>query len=67
MQAAGVFQEFSDIPGQQVVTSPIAMADYPKIPPVSPPDLGEHNEEILNRLGYSEEKKQVLRKAGIFG
>ena len=67
MHAAGVFQEFSDLPGKKVVASPIAMADYPKISPVSPPDLGEHNEEILNQLGYSEEKKTKLRKAGIFG
>lgn len=29
------------------------------------PDLGEHNSEILGKLGYSEEEQRVMRKNGI--
>jgi formyl-CoA transferase/CoA:oxalate CoA-transferase len=33
----------------------------------SPPELGEHNEEILRELGYTDDEIQEFQRIGVFG
>jgi crotonobetainyl-CoA:carnitine CoA-transferase CaiB-like acyl-CoA transferase len=64
MHANDVFAEFADSPGQQVVNSPISLADYPKVAPLLPPTLGQHSDEILTSLGYDENRVRTLKESG---
>lgn len=60
MRANGVFVEFADDPGRQVVNSPFELRDFPKRAPVSAPVLGAHTAEILTGLGYDRERIEQL-------
>lgn len=61
VQARGlVFQEG----GYTLIGSPIKMSDTPAIPPVAPPQFGQHTDEILGKLGYDQAKIAALRAAG---
>ncbi len=46
----------------KVVANPITFSDTPVSYQMGPPDLGEHNADILRELGYSEEKIDLLKK-----
>lgn len=50
---------------QKVVGSPIHMSTNPLEPGLRAPSLGEHTNEILNELGYSESSIDELRERGI--
>ena len=50
----------------QVVNCPIEFSKTPVSIRRVPPLLGEHNEEILKELGYTEEKIETLKREGIF-
>lgn len=67
MHDNGMFPEFADGVGQRVVTSPISIADFPKVAPRLPPELGAHGEEILAGLGYDAERVRTLKERGAIG
>ncbi|MCI9046116.1 MAG: CoA transferase [Hungatella sp.] len=50
----------------KVVNCPIGFSKTPAEIRMAPPLLGEHNEEILRELGYSDEKINELKGEGIF-
>ena len=50
---------------QKVVGSSIHMSVNPLAPGMRAPSLGEHTDEILNELGYSESSIEALRDRGI--
>ena len=41
--------------------------DTPATHRIAPPDLGEHNRNILEELGYAKEEIDDLEAEGIFG
>jgi crotonobetainyl-CoA:carnitine CoA-transferase CaiB-like acyl-CoA transferase len=43
----------------------IKLSDTPAENRCKAPELGEHSDEILTELGYSQEKIEELRKTGI--
>ncbi len=49
----------------RLLSNPIKLSETPAENRCKAPDLGEHSDEILAELGYSEEKIEELRKAGI--
>lgn len=50
----------------RVVNCPIEFSKTPVSIRKAPPLLGEHNEEVLKELGYTEEKIKELEREGIF-
>ena len=48
-----------------LVASPMRMSGTPVDEYRAPPEIGEHSNEILTELGYSEESQAALRAAGI--
>jgi crotonobetainyl-CoA:carnitine CoA-transferase CaiB-like acyl-CoA transferase len=51
----------------KVVGQPIKLSETPAEVKTVFPGLGEHSEEILSLLGYSQENIEVLRRKGIVG
>ena len=49
------------------VSSPFWLTDVEKRPPAMSPALGEHNDDVLAELGFSEADTQALRDGGAFG
>lgn len=47
------------------VANPIKFSDTPVTYRMGPPDLGEHNDQILNELGYTIEQIENLKKKNI--
>ena len=45
--------------------TPIITEGYEETPTSPPPQLGEHNEEILGQLGYTREQIDELRSKGV--
>jgi crotonobetainyl-CoA:carnitine CoA-transferase CaiB-like acyl-CoA transferase len=46
------------------VSSPLQVHDVPKVPAMRAPELGEHNEEILQQLGFDANEIDGLRAKG---
>ena len=53
------------VPDLKVPTSPLKLADTPPTVRRYPPALGEHNEEVLAELGYSEKDMDGLNADGV--
>ena len=52
----------------KVLGTPLRIQDYDESHRANtPPDLGEHNHEILEELGYSNEEIQAFERMGVFG
>jgi crotonobetainyl-CoA:carnitine CoA-transferase CaiB-like acyl-CoA transferase len=51
----------------RMLNNPIKLSKTPAEFKVRAPDLGEHNEEVLKKLGYSSEEMQELKVSGIIG
>ncbi len=61
MEANGVFAEI--VPGMRTVSSPFLVAGVDKVKPSMAPQVGEHTQELLCSLGYSEaEIAQLLQR-----
>ena len=60
-----------EVPHQQVgpvqlASSPASLSDAPKVTPEAPPELGEHNRQILtDMLGMPPEKIDILEENGV--
>jgi crotonobetainyl-CoA:carnitine CoA-transferase CaiB-like acyl-CoA transferase len=46
------------------VTSPLQLHGVPKVPAMRAPELGEHNEEVLQQLGFDADEIDGLRASG---
>lgn len=68
VQALGVLQD-TDYPGlprpAPVAAVPIWMSETQAVPRVRPPLLGEHTQEVLTELGYTDSAIQGLRDKGV--
>lgn len=51
----------------KLIASPIHMSDAPFSVRLAPPRLGEQTDDILAEAGYSQDKIDELRSAGLFG
>ncbi len=49
----------------RTVSSPFEIAGVKKEPPVAAPELGEHTQEVLKSLGYSDAQVQALLEQGV--
>jgi len=49
------------------LSSPIWLSGVEKRPPTMSPGLGQHNDEVLNELGFSEAERTALKAGGAFG
>ena len=65
MEATGVFDEIA--PGMRTVSSPFVVAGVKKVKPRMAPQVGEHTEEILRSLSYSEPEIAQLLQRGAAG
>jgi crotonobetainyl-CoA:carnitine CoA-transferase CaiB-like acyl-CoA transferase len=66
-QARGMTQEY-DYPGVgrvKALGNPVKMSRTPARPAEAPPALGEHNEEVLLSLGYSQAEISGLKSNGV--
>lgn len=50
---------------RRTVSSPLTVHGHPKRPAGSAPALGQHSDEVLAGIGYSEEEIAALRAAGV--
>ncbi|WP_439813889.1 CaiB/BaiF CoA transferase family protein [Zavarzinia sp. CC-PAN008] len=63
----GMLRPLADAPEIKVVDSPIGIEGVSKVPPRRPPGQGEHNEEILAALGFSDSERSRLKASGALG
>ncbi|MCS5573623.1 MAG: CoA transferase, partial [Pseudomonadales bacterium] len=63
----GYFQEVEDNAGinQRMVGTPIRMSGTPLTPSGFVPELGQHTDQIMLGLGYSEEEIHILRDQNV--
>ena len=66
--AIGAFEEMDyPISGKRaMVRPPVTLEGVEKLPYVRAPFLGEHSEEILRELGYTDEQLEEMHKNGIY-
>jgi len=66
VKARGLLRHLAHPSGVKVpqVASPIRYADTPMPDVKAPPLLGEHTDDILKELGYTDEKIAAMRRAG---
>ena len=56
-----------NVPDLRVPFSPLKLAETPPSIRMAPPLLGQHNEDILTELGYTEEGISKAREKGVIG
>ena len=54
-----------DIDVPLVLNHPIKITSVPQVGPKRAPDLGEHSEEILKELGYSDDAVSGMKERGV--
>jgi formyl-CoA transferase len=64
---AGIFTDTTNLEVPRTVSNPIRLGFAKPRTPGPPPSVGQHSEEILRELAYSEAEIVALRKAGAFG
>ncbi|MBK7138337.1 MAG: CoA transferase [Bacteroidetes bacterium] len=57
--------EHADYGKIKTINQPIQFGETPTAPNIPPALMGEHTNEILSSIGYSEEKLEGLKKKGI--
>ncbi len=69
MRATDVMIDVSDPQDEweQTVASPVWIEGVDKVPPRCAPEIGEHNEEVLTSIGYSESEIRAMADAGVIG
>jgi len=67
MRAAEIIVPLDDpaLPGFETVASPIRLDGESKRTPTAAPEAGQHTEEILKELGYTDSQIGDLRKQGV--
>ncbi len=53
-----------DAGGLKLIASPLKFSDTPAREPTSPPSFGQHTDEVLHGLGYSDAEIERLRASG---
>ena len=64
---AGIFADTANPEVPRTVNNPIRLGFAKPRRPGPPPAVGEHNEEILRELAYSDAEIAALRKSGALG
>ncbi len=59
--------EHPNVPELRVPNSPLKLAETPPVINRPPPLLGQHNQEVLEELGYSQEDIASLQAQGVIG
>jgi len=54
-----------EVGGRKLIASPIKLSDTPAAAPTSPPEFGQHTDEVLRGLGYTANAIADLRRNGI--
>lgn len=63
---AGVLVEMPEGAGSKyTISSPFAVAGSAKMPVQRAPEIGEHTEEVLREIGYTDDRIAALRNAGV--
>jgi len=57
----------ADIDTPLIINHPIKVSNIPQVDPSRAPELGEHAREILEELGYDEDRISVLQENGALG
>ncbi|MDR0446585.1 MAG: CoA transferase [Oscillospiraceae bacterium] len=65
--AIGAFESVAYPTGERaMVRQPIELTGSDKLPYGKAPQLGEHSEEVLRSLGYTDEQLKTLHEAGVY-
>ncbi len=64
LQANGVFRPLADAP-YKTIDSPMQLSGVNKREPTLAPEVGQHSQEVLRELGYSESEISSLTRAGV--
>ena len=56
-----------NVPDLRVAGSPLKLTETPPSVRYPPPLLGQHNEEVLTKLGYNAKEISRLRESGVIG
>ena len=59
--------EHPNVPDLRIPNSPLKLGETPAVIKRPPPLLGQHNNEILDGLGYSREAIDKLKEKGVIG
>jgi crotonobetainyl-CoA:carnitine CoA-transferase CaiB-like acyl-CoA transferase len=63
--AGGADSDAGILPMPRVANLPFSLAGHPVTVRMAPPLLGEHTDDVLTELGYTEEKRRDLRNQGV--
>lgn len=63
--AGGIVPSGAGAPADKTIGSPLFMRGQEKTAPKPAPDVGEHNDEVLQELGYSADEIGSMKEAGV--